>query len=117
MSAATIISKIPWGKIKKYGPIIIKTASILYEKLKERFGKKDPNKSEPSSTQSLEDRISRLESNELQQAELVSNIAKQLEELTTGLEITSKRATLSLVFSAVALAVTMTLLLINIFAK
>jgi hypothetical protein len=114
MSAVTAISKIPWDKIAKYGPIIIATAGKLFESIRTHFG----NKTESSLNEkkdaeiSLADRISRLESNEVQQAELVSKIANQLGSLTSALEVVSKRAFLSLILSAIALVAALILIIL-----
>jgi len=118
MSATSFFAKIPWEKIKRYVPIIIEAAKVIYDEWKERAGNEDNSSHSRKSTQisirALEDRVARLESNELQQAELLSTIAKQLEDLTTALEISSKRATFALVASASAFVVVFTLLIFAI---
>lgn len=88
MSAGTILAEIPWNKIK--------------EALAKQ-GQLTPGRTgESISMSSLAERLTRLESNELQQAELVSNIAHQVSELTSALQIVSKRALVSLVLAGVA---------------
>jgi len=106
MSAVTILTKIPWSKIVMYGPTVVDMAERIFAKVKETFGKqKPPAQIEPGDVISMttfSDRISRLESNELQQAELISKMTHEIEEIIPVLQILSKRALLAMSLSALA---------------
>jgi hypothetical protein len=107
MSAISLLTKIPWDKIVKYGPIIIDMAERIYDKLKDALGGKSqsasPKKGAKISVEALADRVKELEVNELQQAELVSNMARQSGELSEALQIISKRVLLLSILVALAL--------------
>jgi hypothetical protein len=106
MSALTILTKIPWGKIVQYGPVIVDMAEKIFDKLKETLGKQKPpariKTGDVISMKTLSDRISQLEANELQQAELVSKMTHEIEDVIEALQILSKRVVLALFLSLAA---------------
>ena len=106
MSTGTILTKIPWFKVVKFGPIIVDMAGRIFDKIKEALTKQGQPTAkatgESISVSSLDERLTRLETNELQQAELVANIASQVSELTSILQIVSKRTLVSLILAGVA---------------
>lgn len=106
MSVVTILTKIPWGKIVQYGPVILDMADRLLDTVKKHFGGRvSPPPSGEAPIESLSNRVAQLESNEVEQAELVSKMADQLGSITTAMEVISKRVVLSLVLSSLALLV------------
>lgn len=98
MSAVSILTKIPWGKIARYGPSIISMAERIFTNLKES----GETGEHALTADSLAERISALESNELQQAELISNLARQSNEIAAALRIVSRRILFAFLLSAAA---------------
>ena len=81
-----ILAKIPWKEILKYGPVIIDTASNLLSRNRAaRIG--------PSDT--VEIRITRLEQNEKDQAELIKDMAERQEMLVQSIRVLHARLNLS----------------------
>ena len=120
MGAANIIAKIPvnkipWGKILTYGPVIVEAAGETYKKIKEYFGSPENNlgKNKNVSLSNLADRVNKLEQNELEQAELIQNIANQLNDITRASKIISNRILIALSISSLALILSLVLLLIR----
>jgi hypothetical protein len=100
MSAGIII-----GNIVKYGPTIAETAGIIYGKIKKHFFHENgsiPIQSD-NSLKDLSDRISELEINEVEQAELVQKMANQLNDISIGMKVLYDRIILSFIYSGVAI--------------
>ena len=107
MGYLKLFTKIPWMHIIGLTPEIIDVSQKIYDNVKKMLGLKvspgsrNTGKREPSLTD-LGVRVERLESNEIQQAELVRNMARQLGELSTALRIVSKRVFLATALAAAA---------------
>jgi hypothetical protein len=78
---------VPWAQIVRLMPSILELSHELLRRTRRR-----PPESEqpvpddkPSATAALESRVLALEENERRQAELVTNMADQLEQLTTAI--------------------------------
>jgi hypothetical protein len=106
-----VVAAIPWEKIIKYGPVLVDLADRLLDTIKKNIPRLSggANQKEPSLAD-LAKRLTSLENNEIQQAELVSQIAGQLESLTKALQVMHARILItmyiavgSFVFSAFAL--------------
>ena len=118
MGAANVIAKIPvkkipWEKLLTYGPIIVEAAGETYKKIKKYFGSPENNsvKNKTVSLTNLVDRVTNLEKNELEQSELIQNIANQLNDITNASKIISNRSLISLSISILALILSLILLL------
>jgi len=101
MSFAVIISKIPWKQIGLASPQIVEVAKKIWKKVSTRIGLSKPIKDLPS-LGNLNKRIEQLEANEIQQAELVKNMAIQTGELSSALGIISKRLLLVTILAVLA---------------
>jgi len=101
MSFVTIISKIPWKEIGIASPQIVQVAKKIWKKVSARIGLSKPTMELPS-LENLNRRMEQLEANEIQQAELVKNMAMQTCELSSALEIISKRLQLVTVLAVIA---------------
>lgn len=101
MSFVTIISRIPWKEIGLASPQMVEVAKIIWKKVSATIGLSKPTKELPS-LENLRQRIEQLEANEIQQAELVKNMAMQAGELATALRIISKRLQLVTILAVVA---------------
>jgi hypothetical protein len=109
MKIGQIVSKIPWDKILKYAPIIVEAARNIYDSVQKRWFpyEKEYNKKttrNPSvSLKELAKRISDLERNEVEQAELVQKIASQLNDISLGMKVISDRIMIALIISGMAI--------------
>ena len=101
MSFVAIISKIPWKAIGIASPQLVGVARKIWKNVSARIGLANPTKELPS-MENLIQRIEQLETNEIQQAELVKNMALQTCELSSALEIISKRLQLVTILAAIA---------------
>lgn len=91
----SVITKIPWDKIATVAPVVIEGVAKLNKMIREWFDREKPKK--------LEDRINEIENFEKEQSNLVSNLGLQIENLTTAIQIISKRVNYFLVLSLLAL--------------
>jgi len=109
MKIRQIISKIPWDKILKYGPIIVEAARNIYDSVQKRWfphEREDTKRSQknPSITlKELAKRISDLERHEVEQAELVQRIADQLNDISFGMKVVADRNIIALIVSGLAI--------------
>ena len=82
-----VLAKIPWKEIIKYGPVIIDTAANLLSRNRSaRIGPAD----------TIETRITRLEQNEKDQAELIKSMAERQEILVQSIQVLNARLKISL---------------------
>lgn len=108
MSYVHLFTKIPWRHVIGFAPEIIDVAQKIHDNVKKTLGLKgsavarSAGKGEPSLAD-LDRRVERLEGNEVQQAELVRNMAQQVGELSTALRIVSKRLLLATALAVAAL--------------
>ncbi len=108
MSYVHLFAKIPWRHVIGFAPEIIDVAQKIYDNVKKTLGLKGNAVSRGAgkgehSLADLDRRVERLESNEVQQAELVRNMARQIGELSTALRIVSKRLLLATALAVAAL--------------
>jgi uncharacterized coiled-coil protein SlyX len=76
---------VPWAQIVRLMPSILELSHELLKRTRRSPESEPPASNEnASAATALEARILRLEENERQQSELVSNMADQLEQLTTA---------------------------------
>ena len=101
MSFAAIVSKIPWKAIGIASPQLAEVAMKIWKKVSTTIGLSKPAKELPS-LENLNKRMEQLEANEIQQAELVKNMAMQTSELSAALEIISKRLQLVTILALIA---------------
>jgi hypothetical protein len=108
MGYGHLFSKIPWKHVIGYAPEIIEVAQKIYDNVRKTLGLKgspgsrSAKKREPTLAE-VDRRLERLEGNELQQAELVRDMARQVGELSAALRILSRRLLLAFVLTAAAL--------------
>lgn len=117
MSFTAALAKVPWKDILKYSPIIVETASKIYDTVRDYISPEEA-KSRSRKTVSLGDlarRVQKLEVNELAQAELVQDIAKQLNDIALASNVTDNRSRITLasaltafVFSILSLVLVLT---------
>ena len=108
MSFVHLFAKIPWLHVIGYAPEIVGVAQKIYENVRKTLGmRRKPGTFGPGardlSLAELESRIERLETNELQQAELVRDMACQMGKLSATLGIVSRRLALATVLAVASL--------------
>ena len=96
MGIGVVLGRIPWREILKIAPALVESARKLYESL----GKRGVQKT-----------IEGLQSNDAQQAELISKLAVQTQGLSNGLRVLAARVTLLLCVSVAAFLTAIFLLL------
>ncbi len=96
--------KIPWGPILKNAPLIADAVRKFYDTIK-KHGKstKPPPKQIENIVSSLNKRVESLENNEVEQAELTSKIADQMEIYSNNLRVISLRVNIVFLISIVAI--------------
>lgn len=113
MSAGAVL-----GPLVKYAPIILDMADRIYGKIKDAMAKQAQpaagTRGESIPMSSLAERILRLESNELQQAELDSKIARQLSDITAVLQTVSRNAVISLVLGGLAILLSLVSVILTV---
>jgi hypothetical protein len=90
--------------IMALAPMIVETAKKLFEKIKVLFdpqSRADQGKREMA-LGDLDKRVGQLEANEIQQAELIQDMAYQVENLSTAVQTISKRLLLIAIFAIVS---------------
>jgi hypothetical protein len=116
MGALAILSIIPWDTILKYSPIILEAGQKIFSSVNNYFGStsKEGGKPQRVSLEKLDKRITLLEQNELEQADLIEKIAIQINELSIAAKIISNRTLLALSMSSLSLVISLVLLVIKV---
>lgn len=109
---ASILKAIPWKGIAKLASIILSEAIFLKKSSRDKTVKEDGKND--LALNKLNERIVKLEENEIKQAELAKNISEQLNNLTTAAEILSKRLMYLLIISSAAILISIILLVLKI---
>jgi uncharacterized protein (UPF0264 family) len=109
MSFIQLFAKIPWKHVIGYAPEIVGVAQKIYENVRKTLGMSGKPGTvslgaRGLSLAGLELRVERLETNELQQAELVRDMARQVGELSAALGIVSRRLALATALAFASLA-------------
>ena len=97
MSAAVVVSvltKIPWDKIVMAVPVVIEGVNKLNDIVKQYWKKKSEiptNGKKEIKLSDLDERITNIELFEKEQSELIVQIGNQLENVTSALQVVSKR--------------------------
>jgi nitrogen-specific signal transduction histidine kinase len=102
MSASLILAAIPWTEILKYSPIIVETAGKIYDSVRRYISPEEGRGKKAVSLGDVARRVRQLEENELAQAELIQNIAKQLNEIALAAKVTANRSWIALFFAVTA---------------
>ena len=119
MAWLTIITKIPWKEIAKFAPTILDTAikinkSVQKHLLRGNINPLNTNNISNENSKNIMERIKSLEENEIEQSELVKNMATQLSKLSNAAEILSKRIILAMVISGLSIILTIIMIVIKI---
>ena len=113
MSASIILATIPWTEILKYSPIIVETAGKIYDTVRRYISPEAGGGKRAVSLGDVARRVRQLEENELAQAELVQNIAKQLNEIALAAKVTANRSWIALSFGVTAFVLSVLSLILH----
>lgn len=98
------LTKIPWRTLLVHGPTIVEAARTLYTGAKKPAAESMPRVRSFDDADVLRRAVEQLEVREVQQAGLIAELAKQVQDLTTALDVLRARLTLALVGAAIAAA-------------
>jgi hypothetical protein len=99
------LTRMPWRLLVEHAPAIVDTARRLYAGSLRRRTRYSPSERPTDSLESLRRGIEQLETRELQQTALLEQLAKQVQDVTTALEVLRARVRWALAGAAVAVAV------------
>jgi len=96
---------LPWRTILTHGPTILEAARKLYERSRKAAKAPEPTERNAGGAESLRRAVEQLQAREVQHATLVADVARQLQDMATALEVLRARLRLALVGMSVAVAV------------
>jgi len=120
MALGEILTKIPWKDILTKGPTLVDAGRRLYDSVKKeppKIQKSPDNKNEISDTlKSLRREVEELRDTNMKQAEIISSLTVQVQEISNALSVVSSRMYVFLGISFVSLLVSMVLIFKTIFS-
>ena len=105
MAWISALTKLPWKLIVGHAPTIVDAARALYAGSRRAGGGAEPSEPPAGSLEALERALERLEAREVQHAALVADLARQLRDMATALEVLRARLRLALSGAAMAIVV------------
>ncbi len=103
-----------WKPLLPYIPSIIDSAAKLYETIRKSVSKpggKGRGADATATESDIAKRVASLEENEIEQAKLVQNMAEKLSNMTTAINVLSKRILIALILSIAAVGIALFALL------
>lgn len=110
------LTRIPWNTLITQAPAILEGAIGLLNAIPRSQGKRAPNKSNEDTVQQLQRRLDSFEASYLQNAEIVTQIADQLQTVTSTLQVLGARLKLLLSLSLAGLMLGLIALAVALFA-
>ena len=105
MAWISALTRLPWRLIVDHAPTIVDAARRLYASSRTPPARTEPGERAAGSIESLQRAIEQLEAHEVQRAALLAELAKQVQDMTTALEVLRARVRLALIGASVAIAV------------
>jgi len=96
------MTKVPWKTILMHAPTIVDAARSFYGATRKTAENAGRGNRAPGGMEGLRERVELLEEREAQQAALFADLARQVQEMATALEVLRARAHLAAVGSSVA---------------
>jgi hypothetical protein len=96
-------TKIPWRMLVDHAPTIVEAARRLYASSRPAPSGGRPGKRTTASLDSLQRDVEQLEARDAQHAEVIAELARQVQEMTTALEVLRTRLRWAWLGVAVAL--------------
>ena len=98
-------TRIPWRLLVDHAPIIVEAARRLYASSRPAPLRGRPGERLTASLESLQRAVEQLEARDAQHAELFAELAKQVQDMTTALEVLRAHLRWAWLGAALALAV------------
>jgi hypothetical protein len=98
-------TRIPWRLLIDHAPTIVDAARRLYASSRPAPLRGPPGDRTTASLESLQRAVEELEAREAQHAELVAELAKQVQDMTTALQVLRARVRWAWLGAALALGV------------
>ena len=98
------LTQMPWRLLVEHAPTIVDTARRLYAGSLRPRGRYAPGERPTQSLESLQRAIEQLEARELQHASVLAELAKQVQDVTTALEVLRARVRWAWIGASVAVA-------------
>ena len=99
------LTKVPWKTILVHGPAIVDAARTLYARSRRPVEAPEAERPSLDTEPGLRRAVRQLEEREMQQAKLIADLAKQVQDLTGALEVLAARIRLIAFGAALAVAV------------
>ena len=98
------LTRIPWRLLVDHAPTIVGAASRVYAGARPPRERPETGDTAPSDRESIQRIVERLEARDVQQATVLADLAKQVHDMTTALEVLRARARWAWITAALALA-------------
>lgn len=108
------LTRVPWRTILVHGPTILEAARTLYAGAKKPAGQSLPRVRSLDGVDDIRRAVDELEARELQQAALITDLAKQVQDMTTAIEVLRARLQLASIAAGVALAVALVVVVLTL---
>lgn len=99
------LTNVPWKSILLHAPTIVEAARTFYATTRKPAGEAAPSPRAGDGLEGLRRAVEELEARETQQAALFADLAKQVQEMATALEVLRARVLFALVGASLALVV------------
>ena len=99
------LTRMPWRLLVDHAPTIVDAARRLYAASRQPHGAYQPRERTTDSLESLQRGVEQLEAREVQHAAVLEELAKQVQDMTTALEVLRARVRWAWIGAAVAVAV------------
>ena len=96
------LTRMPWRLLVDHAPTIVDAARHLYAGSRGAYGRSRPSDRATTSLESLQRTVEQLEARELQHAAVLDELAKQVQAMTTALEVLRARVRWAWIGAAVA---------------
>jgi hypothetical protein len=99
------LTNIPWRIIVDHAPTIVDAARKLYASSRRPRPRAEPSERASGGLESLQRAIEQLEAREVQHAALLADLAKQVQDMATALEVLRARVRWALIGASLAVGV------------
>ena len=112
------LRKVPWRTLLRHAPTIVEAARGYYTATRRTTTERAPERERPTAggiDDGVRRAVERLEEREVQQAAIVADLAKEVAEMTTAIEILRARLNIALWGTGIALVLALASLLVLLF--
>lgn len=103
----TAVTNVPWKTILLHGPTLVEAARTLYAATRKAAAGAAPSEQAASGIEPLRRAVEALAEREVQQAALLADLARQVQDMATALDVLRARIVLTLVGAALAVALSL----------